>query len=203
MAYGLYSEIYVARSLLNRKLIKIGETTNTARRNKQLGDFDIEYSYSVRTPFGAYNENAEFARRSFIESYLRMYLNSPQITHLIKPMGSSRDYFCCEDELVADRIMEELKEVISSAMECLEKITRPDYMRFIDTIPHNLPDDLQNILKNIFEIVGQHNHCDECYHIKRRFIDAISNCLENYFSKLGYKVDVDWCGSWTYITIEK
>ena len=204
MGYGLYSEVYVARSMVNRNLIKIGETTNTARRNRQLGDYNIEYVHSVRGLFSkGYDDNFEFARRSFVESYLRAYLNNPKIKHLITPIGTSKDYFCCKDELTADRVIEELKEVISSAQECLDKITRPDYVDFTDTIPQNLPHEFQIMLKNIFEFVEQYNYYDDCCHMKWKYVDSIFNCLKHYFSKLGYAVDVDWCGSWTYITIKK
>lgn len=73
MSYGYYSQVYYATTgktnphFHDMVLVKVGETTNTARRNRQLTDVCIVTWQHLEGSICGYDETA----RKFVESFVR------------------------------------------------------------------------------------------------------------------------------------
>jgi hypothetical protein len=81
MAYGVYSEVYLAFSVDNPTAIKIGETTNARRRERQLIRQDPSFYIGYSTEITKFDKGS----RLYVENYLRgqifKYLNNKSIDY--------------------------------------------------------------------------------------------------------------------------
>lgn len=105
MAYAKYSQVYLAVSLDEEtKIFKIGETTNIARRQKQIPDFEICLWEDL--------QDNDKASRLFIESYLRIKILQFSDIRLI-----GMDYFSYSDnqkfQIVLDNFEKWVKEAVT------------------------------------------------------------------------------------------
>ena len=81
MAYGYYSEVYLAFSCDDPFAIKIGETTNARRRERQLLRQDNAFYIGRSTEIPRYDKGS----RLYVENYLRgqifKYLNEKSVDY--------------------------------------------------------------------------------------------------------------------------
>ena len=107
MAYAVYSQVYLAIALdEEEKIFKIGETTNVARRQKQLKDFEICLWADLITE--------SKANRLFIESYLRIKILEYSDIRLL-----GHDYFSYTDTKVYNEILDNFEKWVKEAMKIL------------------------------------------------------------------------------------
>lgn len=107
MAYAKYSQVYLAIPLdEEERIFKIGETTNIARRQRQLKDLEICYWIDLST------DNR--ADRLFIESYLRIKILEYTDTRLI---GS--DYFSYTNEQTYNEVLNNFETWVKQAQKIL------------------------------------------------------------------------------------
>ena len=199
MSYGKYSEVYIARNINERNLIKIGETSNSSRRNGQLKNYNIVYNAYMHEC----NPSSK-AIRQFVEAYLRVYLSNDTIQTIVSQIEGTDDYFYCKDEQVADKIITELKNVIDIAHKLTEDIKRPAKHQFKDMLPHEFPENVSNIMLSIFDAVEKYGEInDECYQVKHRYRKEMYRIINNYYIPLGYKTSFNEGLAWTYFTIIK
>ena len=99
MAYAVYSQVYLAISLdEDEKIFKIGETTNIARRQMQLKDFEICLWADLKSQ--------SKADRLFVESYLRIKI----LEHTdIRLLG--QDYFSYTDTKIYNEILDNFEYI--------------------------------------------------------------------------------------------
>lgn len=203
MSYHIGSEIYLARHDREKSLIKIGETTNSRRRRHSLIKDGYSIIYSINIEDYPYNKHLELAKRRFIESYLRLYLNDYEMHQLVYPIENTEDYFQCKDEFTADKIITELQNVLISALNASKAISRTPLDKFLSTVPQNFPEEKKDILIRIFAAIEKDEKFDGCFNLKMRYVDIVQTTLNNYYKPLGYNVEIEWCGPWTYFTITK
>ena len=115
MAYGVYSEVYLAFSIDDPTAIKIGETTNARRRERQLVNnegFYIGWSTEITKP--------DKKSRLFVENYLRgcifQYLDENSFDYRWVGM----DYFFSLCEEAIDHIEKNFYEWVYEACVRLE-----------------------------------------------------------------------------------
>lgn len=111
MAYGCYSEIYIAINVEDKTFIKIGETTNARRRNRQLKEDGFKVYESIEVGHGE-------SCRLFIESYLRIKLESLNIKRI------KRDYFYCKHNTISDFVLNNFEVWVDDALNNFNLITK-------------------------------------------------------------------------------
>ena len=92
--------------MMTKKIFKIGETTNIARRQKQLKDFEICLWADLKT-----NKKAD---RLFIESYLRIKILEYADIRLL-----GQDYFSYTDTKVYNEILDNFEKWVGEAIKIL------------------------------------------------------------------------------------
>ena len=107
MAYANYSQVYLAISLdEEEKIFKIGETTNIARRQMQLKDFEICLWADLKSQ--------SKADRLFVESYLRIKILENADIRLL-----GYDYFSYTDKKVYNEILDNFEKWVKEAIALL------------------------------------------------------------------------------------
>jgi hypothetical protein len=118
MAYATYSEVYYANTSPNelygnKILVKIGETTNICRRNKQLASVSMATWYSLERTVCGYNYSA----RLFVESYLRV-----KVGKLPGVEPCSTDYFLLPDKATDTLILQNFALWVQEAIALWEQM---------------------------------------------------------------------------------
>ena len=107
MAYAVYSQVYLAIALdEEEKIFKIGETTNIARRQMQLKDFEICLWADLKSQ--------SKADRLFVESYLRIKILEHSDIRLL-----GYDYFSYTDEKIYNEILDNFEKWVTEAIRLL------------------------------------------------------------------------------------
>ena len=132
MSYAVYSEVYFARNFDDRRKIKIGETSNSNRRNNQLNDdnYYITHSYDLKI------ESARY----YVEGFLRFYIEQNYEVERIR-----KDYFVCKTEQVAEAIEYDFADLVQKAMSIIafnkqEMLYNPNSTDLIDLLTKHIYD---------------------------------------------------------------
>lgn len=188
MSYSYNSEVYFAVAICpNAKInVKIGQTTNTSRRNNQLWqeDFHIIKTAAV---YG------DYAERLFVESYLRAKINAIDFTEHYRT-----DYFSCSNQKQIDWLankffgwVEEANTILLQ-MKTEFKPNRPTPPPNRELIYNEIWDSLEKY--QYYEI---HEQCDTA--TENEFL----NFLKTYFMPFGYTCSSRRNYSWCYFEVKK
>ena len=118
MAYGVYSEVYLAFPI-NKSIraIKIGETTNARRRAYQLRrsvNFDIDYKYMLDV------NGWDKASRLTVENYIRGCIFHYLDENSIQYQWRGLDYFFDLPRFAIDYISKHFEEWVKEANSTLK-----------------------------------------------------------------------------------
>jgi hypothetical protein len=111
MAYRYYSEVYFAIDFDDNKRIKIGETTNARRRDRQL---DVWITKVVEV-------GGDKCYRLLIESLLR-----EKISRMPRVQQIGNDYFYCESKEIALSIQNQFTDWVDCFQKNIEKLLTND-----------------------------------------------------------------------------
>lgn len=116
MSYGHYSELYYANGATrdNKILVKIGESSNSRRRNLQIEPSVAIYS-SLQTTACGYDHSA----RLFVESYIRTKVQRIQGVERYK---DTLDYFLLPHKQIDDFILQNFTAWVQEAVTVWEHI---------------------------------------------------------------------------------
>lgn len=190
MGYGVYSEIYLA--INNNNNIKIGETTNINRRQKQLDKegYEIIKFRSI---------NGGKAERLFFESYLRLFLYS--LDCAIPYHGL--DYFIMSNTKNIDFIIENFDIIINEAEDILKKSFLSEEEKKVNNLLAEIPTNYQYTFRQILSDLKEYNHCTHYGQYGYRKVKEITELLDNIIKPLGYNYKIEENWSWIYFIISK
>ena len=189
MSYGIFSEIYLA---INNNNIKIGETTNINRRQKQLDKegYEIIKFRSI---------NGGKAERLFFESYLRLFLYS--LDCAIPYHGL--DYFIISNTENINFIIENFDIIINEAEDILKKSFLSEEEKKVNNLLAEVPSDYQNTFRHILSGLKENNCYTHYGQYGYRKVREIRELLDNIIKPLGYNYKIEENWSWIYFIISK
>lgn len=190
MSYGIFSEIYLA--IDNNNGIKIGETTNTNRRQKQLDKEGYKIIKAQYVPF-------EKVGRLFIESYLRLFLHS--LDCIVPYRGL--DYFIASSRENVDFIIENFDKIVNKATNILNDVFLSEEEREMNNFLAKIPSKYQHTFSSLLSCLKEDNYYKLYGQYNRREIKEIISILDNMIKPLGYNYKVEENWSWTYFIVSK
>lgn len=184
MSYGMFSEVYLATCFSSAVSIKIGETSNSRRRNSQLyqNDYHIIQVEDV--------DGGESARK-FVESYLRVRIEATE-----RATRHGLDYFECDNSITADWIKAQFTEWVKEANKLLDTLynrpARPE-----------IPAGYERMYQSIFRSIEKCGEWRDNFQCRTEEQETIIKQLDKSFSPLGYICVTHRNYSWAYFEIRK
>lgn len=194
MSYGVYSEVYFAICFYSKVYIKIGETSNSRRRNNQL---QKQGYYIVKA---CDVEGAE-AERLFVESFLRARISA---TGRATQFG--KDYFECDCPETVSAIKASFENWVNEAATILRQMANIDDIMFKPTPKPNspiIPKGKEKLYNRILEDCKVRGTWTDHYQLTTKEEEQFLHELNTTLASFGYECFARRNYSWAYFTVKK
>ena len=185
--YATYSEVYFAVSTETDVYFKIGETTNSARRARQLEKEGYFITQTLDVP-------EDYAERLFVESYLRARISATG-----KASRFRTDYFQTDSVNTVDWMAKHFNVWVREAITLLNQMQDEDIVKGVPIAPAGFEAFFDTILKSI----SLHGFWYENIQMRTAEAEARTEMLKKAFVPFGYEVRSHRNYSWHSIKIEK
>lgn len=194
MSYGVFSEVYFARSATSKSAIKIGETTNARRRASQLSSdgYDIVKVAKV---------NGNKAARLFVEGFLRARIYYSGKVQLIR-----EDYFKCDCSATAEQFCELFENWVNEANTILDLMSRNESISFQPPAQNSkpiIPVGRERFYNAILESCNKRGYWKECYQFDTDTQYQYLTQMQEVLSPHGYICTTYRNCSWAHFRVEK
>lgn len=183
------SYVYLASDAGNE--VKIGETTDPNRRNKQLL-YSRGHSIDLETEVGGTE-----IERKFVEAYVRLCLAH---SGLASPI--SLDYFVYDEPAMYHMIRECYPIWAEQGIEIMKRVIHQNLPEV--RIPYyNFTTDMKRVWSRMIYHLETHNSFSDHFTCKWREEDELSRACRTCLEPLGFHFTIERKVSWVYLTVTK